>query len=100
MEVLVQQVNELYEQGAKELWTRDRPLFQKSVATLLKGSGNEQEQWVTSARLAHQRAAAAKNNRNASMINERALMETWLGILQEPDEEENEENVTNQEPQA
>lgn len=91
MELLGQQVNELYEQGSTELLNRDRTLFQKSLTTLLKGNGNEQEQWVTSVRLAHQRAAAAKHNRNASMINERALMETWLGILQEPEEDENEE---------
>jgi hypothetical protein len=31
-------------------------------------------------RLAHQRAAAAKATRDASMINEGALMETWLGV--------------------
>jgi hypothetical protein len=80
MELLGLQVNKWYEQGPDELLTRDRNLFQKSVDTILKGTGNEQEQWVTSVRLAHQRAAAAKATRDASMINERALMETWLGI--------------------
>jgi hypothetical protein len=68
------------EQGPEELLTRDCNLFQKSFETRLKGTGNEQEQWVTSVRLAHQQAAAAKVTRDASMINERALMETWLGI--------------------
>ena len=82
MELLGLQVNEWYEQGPDELLLRDRNLFQKPVATLLKGSGNEQEQWVTSVRLAHQRAAAAKATRDASMINERAMMESWLGIIQ------------------
>ncbi len=82
MELLGLQVNEWYEQGPEELLIRDRNLFQKSVETILKGTGNEQEQWVTSVRLAHQRAAAAKATRDASMINERALMETWLGIIQ------------------
>ena len=82
MELLGLQVNEWHEQGSEELLTRDRNLFQKSVETLLKGTGNEQEQWVTSVRLAHQRAAAAKATRDASMINERELMATWLGINQ------------------
>ena len=82
MELLGLEVNEWYEQGPDELLQRDRNLFQKSVETLLKGSGNEQEQWITSVRLAHQRAAAAKATRDASMINERALMESWLGIIQ------------------
>ena len=82
MELLGLQVNEWYEQGPDELLLRDRNLFQKPVATLLKGSDNEQEQWVTSVRLAHQGAAAAKATRDASMINERALMESWLGIIQ------------------
>jgi hypothetical protein len=81
MELLGLQVNEWYEQGPEELLMRDRNLFQKSVETLLKGTGNEQEhQWVTLVRLAHHRAAAAKATCDASMINERALMETWLGI--------------------
>jgi hypothetical protein len=80
MELLGLQVNKWYKQGSEELLIRDRNLFQRSVATILKGTGNEQEQWVTSVRLAHQRAAAAKATRDASMINEGALMETWLGV--------------------
>jgi hypothetical protein len=79
-------LNKWYEQGPEESSTRNRNLFQKSVETLLKGAGNEQEQWVTSVHLAHQRVTAAKATRDASMIasmiNERALMETWLGVIQ------------------
>jgi hypothetical protein len=82
MELLGLQVNEWYKQGPEELLTCDRNLFQKSVETLLKGTDNEQEQWVTLMCLAHQRAAAAKVTRDASMINKRALMETWLGVIQ------------------
>jgi hypothetical protein len=82
MELLGLQVNEWYKQGPEELLIRDRNLFQKSVETLLKGTGNKQEQWVTSVRLAHQQAAAAKATRDASMINKGSLMETWLGIIQ------------------
>jgi hypothetical protein len=56
-------------------------LFLKSLTTLIKENGNEQEQWITSVILAQQRAEAAKADRNASMTTERNLMETWLGIL-------------------
>jgi hypothetical protein len=88
MEFLGQQVRELYAQGAKELLPRDRQLFQKSVDTLQKGTGNEQEQWITSVLLAHQRAAADTANRKASMTTERALMETWLGLPQQTEDDE------------
>jgi hypothetical protein len=88
MEFLGQQVRELYAQGAKELLPRDQQLFQKSVQTLQKGTGNEQEQWITSVLLAHQRAAADTANRKASMTTERALMETWLGLPQQTEDDE------------
>jgi hypothetical protein len=86
MEIIGQQVKEMYAKGAKELLTRDRTLFQKSLATILKGSGNEQEQWITSVTLAQYRAAAATTEREASMNNERSLMENWLGIIPEEDD--------------
>jgi hypothetical protein len=63
MELLGLQVNKWHEQGPEDFLTRNHNLLQKSVETLLKGTGNEQEQWVTSVRLAHQQAAAAKATR-------------------------------------
>jgi hypothetical protein len=43
MDRIGQKVEELYEQGSTELLPRDRPLFLKSLVTLKKGNGNEQE---------------------------------------------------------
>jgi hypothetical protein len=92
MDIIGQRVTVLYEQGSEDLLARDRSLFLKSLTTLLKGNGNEQEQWITSVILAQQRAEAAKADRNASMTTERKLMETWLGILHAiPEAEEEDE---------
>jgi hypothetical protein len=60
MDRIGQKVEQLYVQGSTELLPWDQPLLLKSLATLKKGNGNEQEQWVTSVILAKQRAAIAK----------------------------------------
>jgi hypothetical protein len=91
MNIIGQQVAELYEQGSSGFLSRDKSLFQKSLATIQKGNGHEQEQWITSVRLAHQRAEAATAGRHTSMTTERSLMETWLGITQATEEEAKEE---------
>jgi hypothetical protein len=92
MAIIGQRVEDLYEQGPADLLPRDRSLFLKTLTTLRDGNANEQEQWITSVLLAHQRAEATRANRDASMTTERSLMETWLGILPETEEEETQED--------
>jgi hypothetical protein len=72
----------VYRQGKGELLPRDRSLFQKSLATLQKGTAKEQEQWLLSVQLAQRRAAAVQDNRSKSLYAERKLLESWLGIVQ------------------
>jgi hypothetical protein len=58
LEHLGQRVEAVYNQGMDTLLSRDRPLFQKPIATIRKGTVKEQEQWFMSVMLAQQRAAA------------------------------------------
>jgi hypothetical protein len=80
LEQLGQQVEAVYNQGTDTLLPRDQPLFQKSIATIRKGTVKEQEQWMVSVMLAQRRAAVVAADRRALMHVERTLMETWLGV--------------------
>ncbi len=68
----------LCRKGRKRFLAQDRLLFSKSEATLLKGSPIEMLQWSTSVLKATRRAAAAKNDLEATMQAERDLMKRWL----------------------
>ncbi len=72
------QLQLLYRKGRKPFLAQDRLLFSKSEATLLKGSPIEMLQWSTSVLNATRRAAAAKNDLEATMQAERDLMKRWL----------------------
>ena len=68
----------LYRKGSTGLLSQDRLLFSKTKTKLLKGSPIEMLQWITSVLNATRRAATAKNDQEATMASERALMQRWL----------------------
>ena len=72
------QLQLLYRTGRKGFLTQDCLLFSKSEATLLKGDPSDMLQWITSVLNATRRAAQAKNDLEATMQSERALMKLWL----------------------
>jgi hypothetical protein len=93
LEQLGQRVEAVYNhQGMDTLLSRDRPLFQKPIATVRKGTVKEQEQWLMSVMLAQQRAAAIAAERQAWKHVERTLMETWLGVTRNADQAGNGQN--------
>ena len=87
MNSIALRIDDLYEQGPARLLPRDKSLFQKPPETLKQGTFIEQEQWITSVLLANQRAETAHTKRHNSMSTERSLMESWLGIIHEAEEE-------------
>ena len=72
------QLQLLYRKGNAGLLSQDRLLFSKIEAKLLKGSPIEMLQWTTSVLNATRRAATAKNDLEAAIASERALMRRWL----------------------
>jgi hypothetical protein len=100
LDILKQQIQELYLQGPQELLSQDRPLFDKSVEKLLKGNAKEQEQWVISVKLAQHRAEAYKEEQYPSMQPERSLMENWIGISHQIEEAQEEEEKNDNEDQV
>jgi hypothetical protein len=85
MEELRAYVAAVYSQGNGELLPRDRTLFQKSLATIQKGTAKEQEQWLLSVTLAQRRAEAVNEERREYLYAERQLLESWLGITHATD---------------
>jgi hypothetical protein len=86
LDILNQQIEELYIQGPQDLLRQDRPLFDNLVAKLQKGNAKEQEHWVITVRLAQHRAVADQEDRYPSMQAERSLMENWIGISHQTEE--------------
>jgi hypothetical protein len=72
------QLQILYRKGKTGLFSQDRLLFSKTEEKLLKGSPIEMLQWTTSVLNATRRAAMAKNDQEATVESERALMGCWL----------------------
>jgi hypothetical protein len=68
----------LYRKGSKGFLSQDKLLFSKSEVKLLKGEPIEMQQWISSVLHAKRRAAQAKNDFEATMEAERALMQRWL----------------------
>jgi hypothetical protein len=72
------QLQLLYRKGKAGFLSQDKLLFSKSEEKLLKGEPTEMLQWITSVLNATRRAAQAKNDAEATMQDERALMKRWL----------------------
>jgi hypothetical protein len=78
LQVLQQQVRDLFEAEGNDLLYRDQHLFDKGLDTILQGSNNMLQQWTISVRLAQQRSASAVEDYKASLRAERELMQRWL----------------------
>jgi hypothetical protein len=78
------QLQRLYRNGRAKWLPQDRSLFSKSEEKLLKGTPIEMPQWITYVINATRRAAAAKNDLEATMRSERALMKRWVHSLAPP----------------
>jgi hypothetical protein len=78
LHALQQAVRDRFHEGCDKLLPRDQRLFAKGLNTLLKGSDCEMNQWMVSVLLAQQRSASAREDYEASLPSERALMQSWL----------------------
>jgi hypothetical protein len=76
---LQQTVCDRFQEGCDTLLPRDQQLFAKGLDTLLKkGSDCEMNQWMTPVMLTRQRSSSAREDYEASLRSERALMQSWL----------------------
>jgi hypothetical protein len=79
LQVLQQQVRDLFEAGGNDLLSRDQHLLDKGLDTILQGSDSMLQQWTISVLLlAQQRSASTVEDYKASLRAERELMERWL----------------------
>jgi hypothetical protein len=75
---LQQAVRGRFQEGCDTLLPRDQRLFAKGLDTLLKGSDCEMNQWMTSVLLARQRSNSTREDYEALLRSERALIQSWL----------------------
>jgi hypothetical protein len=78
LQVLQQEVKDVFRDGCDDLLSRDKRLFDKGLEKILAGSDIEMRQWTTSVLLARRRATCAKEDYAASLRAERSVMQHWL----------------------